>query len=284
MAIDGIIQGPTDGSKPIVVLVPGLFGAPDSLVPLTEGLTDIATTVLLDLYPQNRESGLADSSASLARVSYDDMATDMRNWLVARMPGQKFHFMGVSLGGKIVVDIGEHYPEIYASGLLSDVSPGPFQESDLYRFIDVVIPSLNMTLDWPGLKLDLRAKIPQQSLRVFIQTQIVMKPEGGAAWKPAVRGFKMFLDQQKIGDQWAGSERIPGLTTILKAAEISGVADSHLARLRSMPNFVIEPVENATHFIHVTHPQRVRDAIKRTLLRFATPGAGPTTTAAESLR
>lgn len=265
MAVDAIIQG--DPKLPVLVCIPGLLGSPESFFTLTEAWKDAACRVIFDLQPQNKSSGLQDADQSLAAANdYDQAPNEIRAWLEPRFPGRKFYFTGVSLGGKVVIDFAERHPDLYAGGVVTDVGPGHFEESDLYKFITYVIPTIDLNRDWEGIKQELREKIPVKTLRVFIQTQVIYSAEEKrGAWKPAVRGLKEFMGRQKFGDQWPLVPRLRAKTTIVKAEFLSGISAPDFERLKHEAMFEIDYVPGAAHFVHVTHAARVQRAVLRML-------------------
>ena len=247
---------------PIIVCIPGMLGMPENFERMAQSWSAKFASVFVDLHPQNRESGLRDSTHSLSTVSYDNTSQEIRDWLVNRFPGRRFWFLGVSIGGKLVLDFAARYPELYEGGVITDVGLGAFEKSDLFRFIDEVIPALNLEQDWTGIKADLRAKIPVNAVRVLIQTQVEYSAaEKRGEWKKAVKGLKKFLGMQRIADQWSLLPHIQKPTTVLKAEFLSGIAPEDFERMRTLDLFRFEIVTGSAHLLHVTHPEWIERAV-----------------------
>ncbi|MBS1984863.1 MAG: alpha/beta fold hydrolase [Bdellovibrionales bacterium] len=247
---------------PPLVCLHGMLGGPENFKNMMGAWDKEFCTVLIDLHPQNRESGLADSDKSLSRVHYDDSARELHECLTQLFPARPFYFLGVSLGGKVVLDFAMKYPELYAGGVVTDVGPGSLQGSGLYQFVAEVVPSLNLNQDWNKIKQEFRSKISENAIRVFIQTQVMYSHETqSGVWKPAVRGLNRLLTSQNIDKQWDQAHRLRALTIVLKATQFSGIEDNDYARMLTMPVFKLEEVTGASHFIPVTHPQEIQRAV-----------------------
>jgi pimeloyl-ACP methyl ester carboxylesterase len=265
MAIQAFIEG--DRSLPLLVCVPGMFGMPDNFRRLGEAWEGRCCLVLLDLSPSSKESGLKDAETSLSQMSYDNSAQEMHDYLMKEFPGRKFYFLGISLGGKIIFDFAAKFPQLYAGGVVTDIGLGALNETELYQFSMNTIPQLNLKQDWNGIKAELRAKVSVNTIRVFMMTQVEYKAEEGRGyWRKAVHGIQEFLDKQNIKDQWHLLPDLKTPTTILKAESLSGISASDYERIKELPEiFHIDLVEGAAHFVHITHPHRVQNAVSRVL-------------------
>lgn len=262
MAIEAFIRGDT-ANLPILVCLPGMFGVPENFEEMMLSWQHRFASVLVDLHPQNRKSGLADSQASLSTVSYDKTSEEIHDWLVQNLPNRKFYFLGVSIGGKLIFDFAAKYPDLYLGGIVTDVGLGTFENSDLYQFVEEVIPSLNLEQEWAGIKAELRAKVKVNPVRVLMQTQIdYSETEKRGKWKKAVQGLKNFLGAQRIADQWGLRPLLQKGTTILKAEFLSGISDSDYTKMKAIPElFCFEIVTGSAHLLHVTHPEWIQRAV-----------------------
>lgn len=260
MSIQAIVKG--DETKPILACIHGMLGDPSNFETLAEAWGDKVCLVLLDVHPQNRQSGLGDSATSLKNASYDRSAREIYEFLSQRFPHRKYYLFGISLGGKIVFDFAANFPHAYAGGLVTDVGPGSFRGSSLYEFCTQTIPSINLEQDWEGIRKDVRAKLTVRPIQVLTLTQVEYLPEEKRGrWKSAVHGLREFLDTTKIADQWDLIERIPERTIVLHASAMSGIPNEDLERMRHIPQFEIVEIEGAAHFMHVSHTALLQEAV-----------------------
>ncbi len=259
MSIQAIVRG--DETKPILACIHGMLGDPSNFETLAEAWRDKVCLVLVDVHPQNRTSGLADSATSLANASYEHSAREIYEFLAERFPNRKYFLFGISLGGKIVFDFAANFPHAYAGGLVTDVGPGSFRGSSLYEFCTSTIPSINLEQDWEGIRKDIRAKLPVRPIQVLTLTQVeYLADEKRGRWKSAVRGLREFLDT-KIAGQWDLIERIPERTIVLRALAMSGIPPADLERMRHIPQLEIIDIEGAAHFMHVSHTAMLQEAV-----------------------
>lgn len=257
--------------KPALVAVPGLFGGPENFRAMLDAWTERFYILVVDPNSERRKSeGLNLSVETMREVSFDSTAED-----IARLLDQQglsgAYLTGISLGGKVVYDFAAKFPERFLGGVITDVSPASFQNSELYRFVDDIVRTLDLGLAWDPMKAELQRRIPERSLRSLIQSQLHYPTKGQppAEWKVGMKNFRRMLERQGIDEQFARLEAVDARLAneqrwihVLHAASYSGISAASLPHLRALRCVRFEEVPNSTHFLHITH----KDLIERSVI------------------
>lgn len=266
---------------PVLVCIPGLLGGPEDFQSLLPEWLPHMALLIPDPNGERREEGLAGlSDEKMREISFESSAPEIKAVLDEKFPGRDYFFVGVSLGGKIVYDFAIRYPEIFSGGVITDVGPGPFENSDLFSFVENLVTGIDLTLPWPEMRAYLRNTIPDKNLRILIQTQLSY-PAGGpeAIWKAGMKNFKSMLQSQSIDNQLAGMKQVCEQLAaenrkihILHADHISGIARDVFVEMQSMPCFEIETLSAASHFIHVSNKDKILQKVQAMLKEFYPSG------------
>src|SRR5690606_827965 len=151
----------------------------------------------------------------------------------------------------------------------TDVGPGPFEQSELYVFIDTIVEKLDLTLPWTKLRVELNRIVPDKSLRIMLQSQIHYpdgKPPGH--WKTGMRYLSEMLSRQQIADQFEGLSTVDVFLCernrflhVFQASYLTGIGEDALPRMKALKSIRLYPLENASHFLHVTHKNKIVEII-----------------------
>lgn len=255
--------------NPALVCIPGLLGGAEDFQGMVPAWKDFFHILILDPNLDRRERGLSGLNSEVMReISYDSTSEDILRAM--RRSGHSDGFLvGVSLGGKVVYDFACRFTEAFRGGVITDVGPGSFEASDLYRFVDQTVAETRLDLCWEDMKEDLKKRIPDRSLRSLIQSQITYperKPP--AIWKTGMKDFRALLRRQGIDDQEEKFEaadsrlaRQGKYLKVLQASSISGISTPGLAKMTEMRSIRLFPIPGAGHFLHITHKNEVEDLV-----------------------
>lgn len=259
---------------PVMIAVPGLLGGPEDFRGIVAGLEDQMCFVILDPNRERREKGLSSLTAEVMQeVSYNSTSEDIVR-ILTEIKREKVYLMGISIGGKIVYDFAIKYPQHFLGGIVTDVGPGSFADSELYCFVDSIVQETNMELSWIEMKEDLKKRIPDRSMRSLIQTQIYypdQKPPG--QWKTAMRNFRKMMQKQSIDEQFDDLlkkdevlARQNSIIHVFQAKVCSGIDEKSLPILKSMESIQIHPITEASHFLHITHKNLIRECLLKMMV------------------
>jgi pimeloyl-ACP methyl ester carboxylesterase len=255
---------------PMLVCVPGLLGGPEDFANIIPPLFDKFQILIVNPIAQARETGLSNLSADvLSEVSYDSTSTDIYENLQKEYKSEAYYFLGVSLGGKVVYDFAIRYPHIFSGGLITDVGLSSFESSPLFKFVEQTVEGIDLNLPWPEMKSHLRKTIPENSLRVLIQTQ-VSYPDGKppAKWKVGMQNFKSLLQGHAIDEQYEEFKKVNdtlekrnSFIHVLKAETLSGISEEGYAQMQGLNSIKFHNYSNTSHFLHITHKEKIQELI-----------------------
>ncbi len=256
--------------KPLLICIPGLLGGAEDFTAYLPELRTALQVVVIDPNAQRRQIGLAHLTAEiLQEVSYDTTAREITK-IIEQVGCSQAFLLGISLGGKVVYDFAIRYPEKFLGGFITDVGPGPFEESELYQVVDQIVEKTDLNLSWPEVKKSLQERIGDRNMRTLIQTQISYPHQGKppGVWKTAMKGFGEMLQRQQLGDQFAELEKKDeslvqqkSFFHIFSASQQSGISRKSLAQLRRLKAARIHDVPQSSHFLHITHKAFIIETI-----------------------
>lgn len=264
-----------DLRNPTLVCVPGLFGGPTDFSAMIEAWKNSFHIIVLDPDHDRRKSSTAQIPVGTNDEAIFISTSEEIAGLLTYFGKAKAFVVGVSLGSKVVFDFAIKFPTMYAGGLSLDVGCGPFENTELYRFIDGMVDDLDLSIPFPEMKKLLQEKIPDRNLRTMIQTQLFY-PEGKppARWKAGMKHLGKVLSDtmklQKIDVQFEALAQVDvqlyrqgSRTEVLKASSISAICAESLQQMRKLQSLSLTPIEDSTHFLHVTHKEKVIESVLR---------------------
>ena len=254
---------------PVLVCVPGLLGGPEDFRQMLPAWESQFLIIIPDPNAERREQGLNLSEEAMREVTYESSAADIAAALRDYFPDRKYYFVGISLGGKIVYDFALRFPELFSGGIITDVGPGSFEESELFRSVEKMILDTNLEQPWSTLRLDLRERIQDKNLRILIQSQISYpKGQQTGIWKTGMQNFKELLQRQSIDDQFETFEAVSDRLAaegrwigVLHASDQSGISANTFARMQDLKSLKIKTLANSSHFMHITHKVEIESAV-----------------------
>ncbi len=258
-------------SAPILVCVPGLLGGAEDFRDIIDPLLNDFHILIFDPNAERRLFGQnALTIEVMKEIQFDYSANDIATSLV-KFTSEPVLMCGISLGGKIVYDFAHKFPHLFKGAVITDVSPGSFGDSHLFQFVEDLVLNLNLNQAWPELKKELRERIPEPSLRSLIQTQLFYpNKQLPAAWKVGMKHFSALLQRQAMDEQFEMLSKVEEQLNnqsshihVLKAGRLSAIDAKSFDQMKAMKSIKIYPLEEASHFIHITHKSDVQNLIQR---------------------
>lgn len=251
---------------PLLIAIPGLLGRGEDFRAI---LADLEKKYFILILDPNQDRKLSELTAAVMHeVSYSSTSSDIKKAMDA-LGRDKAYVTGLSMGGKIVYDFAMKYPAHFLGGVVTDVGPGSFEGTDLFKFIDKIVTETDMNLPWDEMKLDLKKRIPDRSMRTLIQTQLHypdQKPP--AVWKTAMANFKSMLQRQSIDEQMSGVIAVDAQLAkqktfihVFHASYFSGIEHSVYEQMKTLKSMRIIDVPESSHFVHITHKDLIVDCL-----------------------
>lgn len=257
----------------LLACLPGMIGGAGDFRQIIEGLEKEFRILLVDTNPQRKEQGLKGlSTEAVNAVDYRACSDDLADYLAENHPGRSATLIGLSIGGKIVYHFACDYPEIFASGVVSDITPGLMGDTDLYSTVINTVESLDLTKPWNDLKQDLSNAITDRNFRVLIKSQIFYENKNGPGqWRNGMEGLKELLDRNTTDELWEMLAKTQNKLNdqqkllVFKAEYMSGISDKDLKRLEKLSFVELIHLQNSSHFIHINSVDGVRKGLLHAL-------------------
>jgi len=268
MAISVVESGNLEA--PTLVCLPGMIGGPSDFKKINAGLEDHFHLLVVDINTNTRDEGIKGlKEESVENINYREVAREISEHLLERFPEKQVYLVGLSIGGKIAYHFIADHPEKFLGGVITDMTPGLMEHTDLFQNVIRTVESMNLNQDWNGIKSELNDKIADRNFRVLIKSQIFFPTPGAAAeWRNGMDGLERLLKRSSTDELWAQLKEAEAFLTenkrmlkILKAERMSGIAACDEKRLRELKFVSIETISNATHFIHINEVERLRGGI-----------------------
>lgn len=216
-----------------------------------------------DLAPNAGKIGYKEVNNDKEEVlSYESSVDLVIDYIKEHLSDRKVIFTGISLGGKLCLEIAGRVPEIFAGAVLTDVGVGPLCESELFHFLDHAVPSFNLNQPWRELKAELKEKISDHMLRTLIQSRIEYPDgkDGSGKWKKSMEGFSNLVSKSRLEDQRSYLESIDAPIYILKGTTHSAISNSDFELMKRKHNFHFHLIDGANHFIQINNKKEYLNA------------------------
>ena len=240
--------------KPLVILH-GLFGSADNWFSIARELDKEFTMYLVD----QRNHG---DSPHADEWNYEVMVEDLKE-LLDEEGLVKVNLMGHSMGGKTVMNFALKYPERVEKLVVADIAP---------RYYPVHHESILEGLNSLDLKAINSRKEADDALAKYISEpgirQFLLKSLGrdanGFAWKINLPVITKNIEN--VGEALPEGESFDGPTLFLAGANSNYVQQKDLPEiLEFFPNYELEFIQNAGHWLHAEQPHSVVEEIRKFL-------------------
>lgn len=251
---------------PVLVCIPGLMGGPEDFAGMLDAWTPWAHIFIPDPNAERRRrEGVNLTVETMKSVSYDSTAVEIAELLKSHHIKEAF-IIGFSIGGKVVYDFASKFPKMFLGGLVTDVGPGSFENSTLFKTCYDVVKNLNLNADWETLKKELRDRVKIRSLRSLMQTQLYYpNSQAPAEWKAGMRNFLTLLNRQQINNQFEELKIVDAeffaknrFIDVLQSEECSGIDELSEAQLKSLSCVRLHRITQSSHFLHVSHKEEIK--------------------------
>jgi len=243
------------GSGPPLVILHGLFGSLDNWFSIAKELVENYTLYLVD----QRNHG--DSPHS-DEWNYAVMVEDLKE-LFDTEGLEKVFLMGHSMGGKTVMNFAIKYPERVEKLIVADIAPRyyPIHHQSILEGLS----ALNLKEIKSRKEADdqLAKYISELGIRQFLLKSLT-RDSDGFAWKINLPVIAKNIEN--IGEALPEGEKYEGLTLFLAGANSNYIQQKDIADMeRFFPNYELEFIPNAGHWLHAEQPHAVVEEMRRFL-------------------
>lgn len=240
--------------KPLIILH-GLFGSADNWFGISKELKEDFTLYLID---QRNHGDSPHADAWNYEVMGEDLKELMEDENIA-----KAYFMGHSMGGKTAMNFALAYPEKVEKLIVADIAPRyyPVHHQEILKGLN----SLDLSKINSRKEADdqLAAYVPNVGERQFLLKSLT-RESGGFTWKINLRVITDNINN--VGEALRPGKSFEGPTLFLSGAKSTYIQESDLLDMKEFfPNYAIEFIAEAGHWLHAEQPEAVTKEIKKFL-------------------
>ena len=242
----------TFGQGPPLLILHGLFGTLDNWQTLGKRWAEHYTVVLIDQRNHGR-------SPHLDAHSYPLMAEDLKAFMEANWMYEAT-LLGHSMGGKTVMQLAMHYPEMVEKLVVVDIGPKPYvggHESIIQALNALPLDQIN---DRKEADAFLAERIADFGVRQFLLKNLTREKSGGYRWKmnlPVLtRDYPAILQNIDTEDTYDG----PSL--FVRGEKSNYIQDDDMETIQaSFPAASLVTIPDAGHWVHAEQPQALFDTV-----------------------
>ena len=246
--LNTILHG-TEGAKPPLLIVHGLYGSGRNWGVIAKRLSDERQVIAVD----QRNHGDSDWTES---HSYFDMAEDLAEVIAAH--GGRADVLGHSMGGKAAMVLALTRPDLVNRLILADIAPVGYDHSQIQYIEAMRGVDLSTVEKRSDASAQLARTVPEPTLQAFFTQSLDIKEK---RWKlnldllaeemPKIIGFP------EIDGQFDGP------TLFLSGAESDYVKPEYRERIRALfPAARFAKIPGAGHWLHAEKPREFEAAVR----------------------
>jgi esterase len=236
-----------------LIILHGLFGMLDNWQTLGRRWSEEYMVFLIDQRNHGR-------SPHTEEMDYPAMAADVQAFLESKWV-HKAHLLGHSMGGKTVMQVALHHPELVDKLVVVDIAPKVYQAGHNIIFEAMHDLQPETLADRQEAEQRLAEKIPERSVRQFLMKNLRRNRSGAYEWKmnlPVLdKHYHDILDQPEALDPFEGP------TLFIRGDKSHYVQDEDIPDILELfPNAVVETIPNAGHWVHAEQPEALFQLVK----------------------
>ena len=238
-----------------LVVIHGLFGASDNWRSHILRWSEERHIISLDLRNHGR-------SFHAETMSYQMMADDVVA-LLKHLNISQAHFLGHSMGGKVVMQLGLHYADMVSSLIIADIAPIQYAP----RHDDIFAGLKAVDMDSPqsrkqGLEI-LASYIDDARICQFLIKSLYRNEAGDFAWRFNLDA--VINEYLVISSAIQGGRPYLGPVLVLKGGASSYILPEHRQAFgQIVPNAELKVMSDCGHWLHAEKP----DLFVRLVSRF----------------
>ena len=247
------------GSGHPLIIIHGLFGSSDNWVTLGKRFSNDFEVHLVDVRNHGR-------SFHSCEMNYSAIVDDVLLYIQKNNIDHS-HFIGHSMGGKIVMELAMTHPFAIDKLIVVDIAPKDYPSHHQYIFNALKSIDLSVYRSRRSIDEKLSESIKNHAVRQFITKNLYWKIyREQLDWRfnlNALSNFYPFLMKGLSSDS-----RFIKETLFLKGEHSEYILDSDKALLaKHFPNYELKPIPNSGHWLHAEKPNaffnRANDFITR---------------------
>ncbi|MCK9174389.1 MAG: alpha/beta fold hydrolase [Desulforhopalus sp.] len=246
------------GTGPPLILIHGLFGNGENLLPLAQSLAPHFTVYLPDL----RNHGLSPHAEDQSHAA---MAEDLHQFVVEEKIARTA-VAGHSMGGKVAMSFTLSFPHLVTRLVSLDMAPMDYNSeySDVLEKSIAVMMELNLTQfsSRGAVMEEMRKRLKDRKLVGFFAKNLE-KERGKFYWRCNLPAFRKYITAIRGGlEEFAPLAPCPVPALFLFGGE-SGYLQPGVRKQiqRFFPDNSVKVIPQAGHWLHSDQPVMVRETV-----------------------
>ena len=260
----GMLPGPDQDTRPVLVILHGLFGSSDNWGSLRRQLERHFRVVALDL----RNHGQSGHDPA---IDYDIMAGDVEQTL-AHLQIDRYHLLGHSMGGKVAMTMAGFAALGIDKLVVVDIAPKDYPPHHQPILQALLALDTNSLESRNQADQALRGSLPDSAVRQFLLKNLVRSAPNNNAQPHS--GFHWLFNLQALNANYTSLTKTPdanGVFTkpvlVLRGSESDYVQDQDNSLFASrFSQFQLRTINGAGHWPHASHAAQVIDELLAFLL------------------
>lgn len=238
-----------------LIILHGLFGTSDNWQTLGRRWAEHYTVFMLDQRNHGR-------SSHLPVHDYPSLAADVHTFMEQQGIYQT-HLLGHSMGGKTAMEFALEFPDQVDKLIVVDIAPKTYEGGHDRIFEALAAIHLDQLQTRQEAEQILRRYIPEDGIIQFLLKNLSRTREGHFEWKMNLPVLREWYPAILAAPTATGY--FTGDTLFVRGAHSDYILDSDLPEIRRyFPNFRLETVPEAGHWVHAEAP----DLLSELVLRF----------------
>lgn len=246
----------TMGQGAPLIILHGLFGTLDNWQTLGKYLSEHFTVFLIDQRNHGR-------SPHVEHQDYPSMAADLHAFM-EQQGIYTSHLLGHSMGGKTVMEFALEYPDQVDKLIVVDIAPKTYSGGHDQIFKALFAVDLQAIHSRQEAEAILRSYIPEDGVIQFLLKNLSRDKTGGFEWKMNLPVLHQYYPEILAAPVAKGY--FTGETLFIRGGKSDYIQDADLPAVRSyFPNFKLETVPNAGHWVHAEAPEALLKLVQEFL-------------------
>lgn len=247
------------GSGPPLILLHGLLGSHQNLLPLAKQLAPYFRVFAVD----QRNHGVSPHDGEM---NYEALAGDLREFMRQHhLP--RAAVLGHSMGGKTAMQFALAHAEAVDKLVVVDMSPRAYPPAHEELLDALVALDLKTLRSRDEVAAALTPAVPDKTLRQFLLKNLGRDPAGALYWKPNLPAiWKNYL---RLNAALPTDRQFTGPTLFVRGMKSDCVSDTDFTAARKLfPRAELRTIAGAGHWVHA---DRLEECAQ-TVLDFLTGG------------
>lgn len=243
----------TFGSGEPLIILHGLLGSLDNWQTIAKELGEYYTVFTID----QRNHGKSPHSEEF---NYNLLVQDLLNFMYENHIFNA-NMLGHSMGGKVAMQFAVEHTDMVNKLIIADIAPvnyPPGHDIIFEALLAVDLAKMNSRKEVEDI---VESFIKEFGVRQFLMKGLTRNSDNTFSWKFNLES--LWENYIKILNSFETKEKFEGETLFLKGEKSKYILDEYLPLIeKNFPNYSLETIENAGHWLHAEQPELFLNAAK----------------------